>query len=399
MWKIPLSDISFCDKEMSAIQNVIRSGWLTMGKVTQNFETQFASFLGVKHAIAVSNCTAALHLANIALGIGPGDEVICPSLTFVAGANSITYTKATPVFADIVSCDDLSVSPQDIENKITEKTKAIQVMHYAGFACDMKSIIKIAKIHNLYVIEDCAHAPGAESNSKKCGTIGDIGCFSFFSNKNMTTGEGGMVTTNDDEIDRKVRLMRSHGMTTLTWERFKGHAFSYDVVEPGFNYRIDEIRSAIGLTQLDKLLSYNARRKKLSALYRKYLTGISELHIPFQNISDVSTYHIFPIILHKSINRSEFMKYLKKHGIQTSIHYPPLHKFDYYHRLFGKKDGLTVTEEIAKREVTLPLFPNMQIHDVCYIIDKIICFLKKSKSKRTYSRWHQPVNKGISNIQ
>lgn len=190
-WEIPLSDVDFDDREVEAVSKVIRSGWLTMGEITQRFEHHFAKFIGVRHAIAVSSCTAALHLANLALGIGSSDEVICPSLTFVAAANSIRYVGATPVFADVNSLNDWDISVQSIEKVKTKKTKAILVLHYAGYPCDMPSISDYAKGEGLRVIEDCAHAPGASIGNKKVGSWGDVGCFSFFSNKNMGTGEGG----------------------------------------------------------------------------------------------------------------------------------------------------------------------------------------------------------------
>ena len=226
MWEIPLFDIGFNEKEMIAVQKVLSSGWLTMGEQTEMFEREFADFINVKHAIAVSNCTAALHLANLALGIGENDEVLCPSLSFVAGSNSIVYTGAKPVFADITDLSDFNISPVDIEKKVSARTKAIQIVHYAGNPCDMDHIMEIARKHGLSVIEDCAHAPGSEYNGRKCGAIGDIGCFSFFSNKNMTTAEGGMITTNSDDLAKKIKLMRSHGMTAMTLDRHKGRAFS-----------------------------------------------------------------------------------------------------------------------------------------------------------------------------
>ena len=381
MWKVPLFDISFDEKEVIAAQEVIRSGWLTMGEVTQEFEQRFAEFTGVKHAIAVSSCTAALHMANRALDIGPGDEVICPSLTFVAGANSIVYTGAQPVFTDITSLNDFSISPQDIEAKITPLTKAIQVVHYAGYPCDMDRIMDLAKKYQLHVISDCAHAIGAEYNGKMCGSIGDIGCFSFFSNKNMSTGEGGMITTNNDELATKIRLMRSHGMTTLTLDRHKGHAFSYDVVELGFNYRIDELRSAIGIEQLKKLPSGNYRRRELSKMYREKLSDIDGLEIPFKNNYGSSSHHIFPVLLDKDVDRQNFMKHLKDKGIQTSIHYPPIHQFEFYSRNFGYKDDiLPITEDVAKREVTLPLYPSMGDKNVTYVCNIVIEYLKKGRS-------------------
>lgn len=376
IWKVPIFDTAFDKKEMDAVRKVIQSGWVTMGEVTENFENLFAEFVGVKHAIAVSNGTAALHLANLALGITEGDEVICPSLTFVASANCILYAGGRPVFADITSHDDFNISPDDIEKKITEKTKAIEVVHYAGYPCNMERIRELADKHSLFIIEDCAHAHGAEYNGRKCGSVGDIGCFSFFPNKNMTTAEGGMITTNDDELAKKIRLMRSHGMTTLTLDRHRGHAFSYDVVELGFNYRIDEIRSAIGIVQLNKLNKYNSMRKELVQLYREKLTDIDGITIPFSNPHGISSYHIFPVLLKKHVNREEFMGYLKGKGIQASIHYPPIHQFDYYRRIMNQM-GLSLTEDVAAREVTLPLHPSMDNETVQYVCDTVIRYMQK----------------------
>ena len=372
MWKIPLFDTTFDHQELEAVQSVIQSGWLTMGQVTREFERQFAEYLGVKHAIAVSNGTTALHLANAALDIGIGDEVICPALTFVAGSNSIIYTGATPIFADIKSLNDLTISPEDIETKITPRTKAIQVMHYGGYPCDMEQILAIANKYNISVIEDAAHTPRAEYNGKQCGAIGTIGCFSFFSNKNMTTGEGGMVTTNDDQLAKKIRLMRSHGMTSLTLDRHKGRAHSYDVVELGYNYRIDEIRAALGMSQLAKLGKNAKDREKITNHYKTSLRGISLIHIPFENFKHKSSHHIFPILLDKSLDRQWFMDAMKSRGIQTSIHYPPIHLFNYYTNKFGYKGGeLPLTEDVASRELTLPLYPSMSIRDVDFVCNAI----------------------------
>ncbi len=378
MWKIPLFDIFFNNAEKKAVQEVLHSGWLTMGEVTKRFEQKFADFIGSKHAVAVSSCTAALHLANLSLEIGSGDEVICPSLTFVAGANSILYADAIPIFADITGMDNFCISPKEIELKITAKTKAIQVMHYAGFPCDMDAIKQIADTHHLSIIEDCAHAPGADYKGRKCGTIGDIGCFSFFSNKNMTTGEGGMLTTDNDLIAKKVRMMRSHGMTTVTLDRHKGHAFSYDVLKQGFNYRIDEIRSAIGIAQLEKLPANNRRRHELKQRYIDRLIDSPMLTIPFNGLheapDETSVDHIFPILLNTGIDRHRFMTYLKKCGIQSSIHYPPTHKFSYFKNRWGNNHSLPMTEQVAKREVTLPLFPSLENKDIDYITQSILSY-------------------------
>ena len=270
-WKIPLSDIDFGPEERAAVDRVLQSKWLTMGSVTDDFEHAFAAYVGAKYAIAVTNATAALHLSCVVAGLGPEDEAIVPSLTFVATANAVRYTGATPVFADIVGEQDLNISYRSIEKAITERTRAILVVHYGGYACDMPSITKLARERGLIVIEDAAHAVGSELGGRKLGTWGDIGCFSFFSNKNMTTGEGGMMVTDNEPYSQRLRLLRSHGMTSLTWDRHKGHAWSYDVVDLGYNYRIDEIRAALGKVQLEKLPTNNERRRHLTQVYRDAL--------------------------------------------------------------------------------------------------------------------------------
>ncbi|MBT6053522.1 MAG: DegT/DnrJ/EryC1/StrS family aminotransferase [Candidatus Scalindua sp.] len=380
MWEIPLFDIGFNEKEMIAVQKVISSGWLTMGEQTELFEREFADFMNVKYAIAVSNGTAALHLANLSLNIGENDEVICPSLSFVAGSNSIVYTGAQPVFADITDLSDFNISPVDIEKKISARTKAIQIVHYSGNPCNMDHIMEIADKHGVYVIEDCAHAPGSEYNGRKCGAIGDVGCFSFFSNKNMTTGEGGMITTNNDGLAEKIKLMRSHGMTSMTLDRHKGRAFSYDVVELGYNYRTDEIRSAIGIAQLEKLEDSNRRHREIDQIYKERLSDVCCIKVPFNMKGDYSSRHIFPVLLDKEVSRQGFMEFLKSNGIQSSIHYPPIHLFDYYRCNFGYHEGmLPITEEVAKREVTLPLYPSMTDKDVYRVCDVIVEYFEEGK--------------------
>ncbi|MCB0165108.1 MAG: DegT/DnrJ/EryC1/StrS family aminotransferase [Anaerolineae bacterium] len=371
--QIPLADIDLGPAEIEAVAEVLKSKWLTMGEVTQQFETAFAKYIGVKHAFAVSNCTAALHIAQQVLGVTTGDEVICPSLTFVATANAILYTGATPVFADVAGYDDLNISPDSISDKITPNTKAITVVHYAGYPCDMDRIVQIANEHNLYIIEDVAHAPGATLNGKSLGTFGDIGCFSFFSNKNMTTGEGGMIVTDNDDLAEKIRRIRSHGMTSLTWDRHKGHAYSYDVVDLGYNYRLDEMRAAMGLVQLQKLERNNSLRKDMVAIYQDRLVPLEEITVPFSpNYRGNSSYHIFPILLQAGINSNQFRAEMKERGIQTSMHYPPIHLFSYYREKFGYAEGmLPFTEEISRREVTLPLFPSMGAEAIEYIVEAI----------------------------
>lgn len=373
-WRVPLADVKLGIEEDNAVLEVLRSGWLTMGEVTQAFEQELAAFVGARHAFAVNNATAALHLACMAVGLGEGDEVIVPSLTFVATANAVRYTGAKVVFADIESEDWLCICPQSIEEKITERTKAIMVMHYAGFACNMPAILRIAEKYKLMIIEDAAHAIGASLEGKALGTWGDVGCYSFFGNKNMTTAEGGMVVTNDDHLAEKVRILRSHGMTTLTWDRFKGHASTYDVVALGYNYRIDEIRAAIGREQLKKLPAGNARREVLVGRYRQaFAEKAPSLGLPFSEKRGVSSQHIFPVLLPEGVDRESFREKMKQDGIQTSFHYPPVHHFAIY-----RQDGeeLWMTENVARRQVTLPLFPGMTDEQQDWVIESVVNSLK-----------------------
>ena len=357
-WRVPLFDLDYGLEENNAVREVLESGWLTMGGVTERFERAFADYLGVRHAIAVSNATVALHLANLALGIGPGDEVIVPSLTFVATANAVGYTGATPVFADVTSEDDLCVSPDSIKAEITPRTKAITVMHFGGHLCDMPAIHDLAKEYGLDVIEDAAHAPGAELDGKKAGNWGDVGCFSFFSNKNLVTGEGGMIVTNREDLAESIRLMRSHGMTSLTLDRHRGKSYSYDVVTLGYNYRIDEIRSALGLVQLRKLDANNERRRSIRERYHSMLQDMEGISLPYLSHRGVSADHLLAILLDPGLDRGNFIEAVHARGIQTSIHYPPVHQFTYY-RQQGSMPTLPVTEDVASREVTLPLYPAM----------------------------------------
>ena len=377
-WRVPLADVKLGIEEENAVLEVLRSGWLTMGAVTQAFEQEFSVFVGAKHAFAVTNATAALHLACMAVGVGAGDEVIVPSLTFVATANAVRYTGAKVVFADIESEDWLCICPQAIEEKITERTKAIMVMHYAGFACDMPAILRIAEKYQLPIIEDAAHAIGASLDGKALGTWGDVGCYSFFGNKNMTTAEGGMLVTNDDQLAEKVRILRSHGMTTLTWDRHQGHASTYDVVDLGYNYRLDEIRSAIGREQLKKLPAGNARREYLVGRYGEaFKAKAPNLGLPFSEVRGLSSQHIFPVLLPEGVDKEAFRELLKQDGIQTSFHYPPVHNFEIYqdpHQNFA--ETLWMTENVARRQVTLPLFPGMTDEQQDLVIESVVKALR-----------------------
>lgn len=378
-WRVPLADLDYGNEEIQAVTEVLESKWLTMGEVTQRFETEFAKMCGAKHAIALSNATEALHLACLALDIGPGDEVIVPSLSFVATANAVLYCGAKVRFADILSPNELTIDPSSIKQAINENTKAIIVMHYAGFPCRMKEILEVASEYELPIIEDAAHASGSFWQGKGLGCLGDIGCFSFFSNKNLSTGEGGMLVCEQDEIAEKIRLLRSHGMTSLTYDRYQGHAFSYDVVETGYNYRIDEIRSTLGLVQLEKLERNNKKRGEITQLYWNAFRD-QGIGLPFSHLKQEQfSYHIFPIMVSSEVNRQEFMMELRDAGIQTSIHYRPIHTFTNYKERH-KGAWLPITDYVGSREVTLPLFPTMTEDQQDYVIENVIRVVKSAKA-------------------
>jgi dTDP-4-amino-4,6-dideoxygalactose transaminase len=377
-WRYPLSDIDLGKEEEREVLKVLRSRWLSTGPITEKFERAFSDYLRAGYAIAVSNGTAALHLALACLNLREGDEVILPSLTFVATANAVLYVGAKPVFADIVGTDNFNISPQEIEKKITKKTKAILVMHYGGYPCDMEPIMGIAKRRRIHVIEDAAHAPGGEYRGKKCGTIGDIGCFSFFSNKNLVTGEGGMVVTGNRAWAQRMLRMRSHGMETLSWDKYRGRVSSYDIGTLGYNYRTTEIQSALGLVQLKKLARNNKRREKLVQAYRNELQGVERISIPFSQFNGNPSYHLLPILIASTVDRNQVMEELKHFRIQTSVHYPPVHLFSLYRNEFGYKRGmLPQTEEVSRREMTLPLHPRMDGEDATWIAKKLKEIVKR----------------------
>ena len=367
-WAIPLFDPDLDEREAQAVAEVVHSKWLTMGDRTAEFERRFAALCDAKHAIAVNSATAALHLAVAASGIGAGDDVIVPSLTFVATANAVRYCRARPVFADVGTPLDWNVSAASLEAVRTPQTRAVIVVHYAGYPCAMDEIAAWAASHDIVIIEDVAHAPGASVSGRSLGTWG-IGCFSFFSNKNMTTGEGGMVVVDDDDIAARVRLLRSHGMTTLTLDRHKGHAFSYDVVDLGFNYRTSELNAALGLCQLDRLPELNARRKALTARYREHLSPVRSVEVPFASPLGAPTPHIMPVLLARGVDRSRVMALMRDAGIQTSIHYRPVDTFTAYVTAgLGPSPSVPLTHDIGERELTLPLYPSMtdrQVDTVC----------------------------------
>lgn len=373
-YKIPLFDLNFDEREERAVLETLRSKWISTGPKTAELEKKFSEMLSCRYALGMANCTTALHMGLLLLGIGEGDEVITPSLTFVATVNSIRYVGATPVFCDIKGMDDLTIDPVILETLITSKTRAIIVMHYGGFPCNMDRITAIAKQYNLKVLEDACHGPLSEYHGHKLGTIGDVGCFSFFSNKNISTGEGGMLVTNNDEFHEKGKLLRSHGMTSLSYERARGHSTAYDVVELGYNYRIDDIHSAIALAQIEKLPGDLERRARVRQRYIGNLGSIDGIIVPFEENREFVSNYIFPIVLRNSNAdlRNTVRDQLHNAGIQTSVHYPAAHRFSIYRR---DDLHLNQTEYATDNEITLPMYASLtdeQVDYICHTLGSIL---------------------------
>ena len=359
------------DDEKSALAEVVDSGWITMGDRVRAFERTFADEHGAADAVAVSSCTAGLHLAMQSLEVGPGDEVLVPSLTFVATANSVLYAGANPVFVDIESLDEPHICCADAAAKCTARTKAVVVMHYAGYLVDGDIWRDFARTRGLLLIEDAAHAAGLDRSAG----FGDAAVFSFFGNKNMTTGEGGMVIARKQDVLDKVKQMRSHGMTSLTLQRLYGRTLTYDVAMLGYNYRMDELRAAIGLVQLGHLKDWNEKRGKLTGAYRRLLgMYCPDVSVPF-SMPRLSAFHILPVILPESADRQRVADRMRDAGIQTSVHYPPIHRFSWYQNRFPWV-LLPKTEEFCRRELTLPLHPRLEERDV----ERVVCVLAEALS-------------------
>lgn len=372
-WRIPLFDTHFGPEELEAVQRPLLNRWLTMGEEVIKLEDEIREATGAQHAIACSNGTAALQLACAALELGVGDEVLCPTLTFVASANAPRGLGASVRLIDAEGPDDLTIDVEAMRRAVSDRTKAIVVVHFAGFPCRMDAIMEIANARGIPVIEDCAHALFTRYQGKTLGLHGKVGCFSFYSNKNATSGEGGALITDDAELAARLKLLRSHGMTVPTLDRHKGIATSYDVVMPGFNCRLDEIRAALMRVQLKRLPGFLARRRELFSLYANLLKD-TPITVPFANsrfapnLEDTAV-HIMPVLLPKGVDRAMVMARLKETGIQTSIHYPPVHLFTAYR---DSHEGLDKTRELGERELTLPLFPTMSNEDVATVVQELL---------------------------
>lgn len=360
--QIPVFDVRVEQEELDAVEEVLRSGWLSMGPRTEAVEEEFAESLGARHAVALSSCTGALHLACVAAGLGPGDEVLVPSMSFVATVNAVRYVGATPVFVDIVSEDDLGIDVDQAMAKVTERTKAIIPVHYAGYAVEIERLVEAACERGLLVIEDAAHAPSARErpDGPKLGTLGLAGCYSFFPNKVLGIGEGGALVTGSDEFAARVRRLRSHGMTASAMDRMRGRRTAYDVRERGFNYRFDDVHAAILGARLGRLEEELVKRRAVVERYREQLRDLEGVSVPYADFdADLSSVYLMGVVAEGDDQQRFLRRRLSEtHGIQTTM-YPAIHRFEAYRAAYGEIE-LPRTERVVAGLFSIPLFPHME---------------------------------------
>lgn len=345
--------------------------WLTNGPFLEKFESKIKQFIGTQYSIGVGSATHALHLSVKTLGINQNDEVIVPNFTFAATANAVKYCAAKPVLVD-VDIDTFNISPKEIEQKISKRTKAIIVVHYGGQSCDMNDIIQIAQKHNLPIVEDCAHALGSVYKKKKCGNIGKVGCFSFYPTKIITTGEGGMVTTNDSIMAKKIRVLKSQGMDVPPNKREKSAKWKYDIVDLGYNYRLDEIRASLGFSQASRINQINKMRVLIAKQYNKFLKNVKGISIPHVKKDRNHIYHLYTIKVEKDyyLTRDELFLKLHNKGVGTSVQYFPLHLMSYNKKLYPKSD-FPNSNKLKDQVLCLPIFPKMTHKQVEYVVSLI----------------------------
>lgn len=357
--------------EINEVVDTIKSGWLSLGPKTQLFETQFAQYCQVDHAVAVNSCTAALHLALLAHNIGQNDEVILPSFTFAATANMIVNVGAKPVFADICP-DTYCLDPEDVVKRITHRTKAVIPVHFAGHPAEMTKFNQIAKENQLIIIEDAAHAVGAEYQGKKIGSLGNTTCFSFYATKNLCTGEGGMLTTNLGSIAEFININRSHGISKDAWKRYtQGGSWKYQVISTGWKYNLTDIQAAMGIHQLKKLDRFIKIRHQLAQQYNLALNNLRAVITPTEKPGYKHAFHLYSIQTPPG-HRDQLIEELAQMNIGASVHFLPLHLMPYYHKRWGYQLGdLPITEAVSSRILSLPLYPSLQISDIDYITSVI----------------------------
>ncbi len=376
---LPFCRHSISKEEIAEVVDTLNSDWITTGPKTKEFEKRFAEYVGAEYAIAVNSATAGLHLALIASGIGKGDEVITTPYTFAATANVIIHSQAASVFVDIQK-DTLNIDPVKIEAAITPKTKAIIPVHFAGQSCDMDEILQIAKKYNLTVIEDAAHAISSEYKGKKIGSIGQATVFSFYATKNLTTGEGGMVTTNDKELANRIAILSLHGISKDAWKRYgAGGSWYYEIVSPGFKYNMTDIQASIGLCQLAKIEEFLKIRQKYVQIYQEAFGELPQIITPKDITPGCHAWHLYYILIKPEllkINRDSFIEALGKEGIGTSVHFIPIHLHPYYRDTYGfQKGDFPNAEWVYERIISLPLYPKLtekDVRDVILAVRKIV---------------------------
>ena len=379
--KIPFHRVQLNSEEIDIVTDVIKSGWLTMGEKTFEFENRFSEYIGSSNSIAVNSCTAALHLALKAAGIKAGDEVILPAMTFIATWEVVVYLGAVPVLCDVT--DSFLIDPDDIEKKITPKTRAVIPVHYGGESCSMDAILSLARRHKLIVIEDAAHALPAFYHKNMVGVIGDITCFSFYATKTLTTGEGGMITTENKEWAERIKRLRLHGITKDAWNRYsdKG-SWEYDISEAGYKYNMTDIAAAIGIEQLKKTDSMNLARREIAVEYIKAFSKTDLLETWNVRDHNECAWHLFPIKLNLNalkINRDQFINEMKRNNIGTSVHYIPLYRFSMLADSGYNREDFKVCEDIFSRQVSLPIYPEMSQTETDYVVDKVLEILNGNK--------------------
>ena len=362
-------------EEEREVIDTLRSGWLTTGPKTKRFEQQFAEYLGARHAVAVNSCTAALHLSLIANDVRPGDEVITSPITFASTANVIEHVGATPVFVD-VQPDTLNIDPVQLAQAVSPRTRAIIVVHFAGHPCDMSAISAIASEHSIPVIEDAAHAIESVYRGRKIGTISRTTCFRFYATKNITTGEGGMITTNDDALAERLRILSLHGISVDAWKRYRpGEYKHWDIVEPGFKYNMSDIQASLGIHQLAKIEQFRQARKAWTAMYDEAFEDLPEI-ITLRRRDDVEcAYHLYVVRFvteHLSASRDRIMELLQQRGVGIGVHFRPVHLHPYYRDKYRYEPGAFPTAEyVGERVISLPLYPALALHEVQHVIEQV----------------------------
>lgn len=372
---IPFHRADLGDAEVEAVSEVIRSGWLTMGAKTFEFERQFANYVGAPYAVAVSSCTAALHLALEAIGVSRGDEVVVPTTTFTATAEAVTYLGARPVLADI-DPQTLNLDPKDLERKVTHCTKAVIPVHFAGMPCDMTEILELSNHYKLHIVEDAAHALPSRYKGKLIGTIGELSAFSFYATKTLTTGEGGMITTENEQYAKRLQVMRLHGIARDAWNRYSAKgAWFYEVLETGFKYNLTDLQAALGVVQLAKCDAMQAARERIAKRYSSAFASIEALEVPHTPSDRETSWHLFVLRLHLeqlSIDRNRFIRELADRGVTASVHFIPLHLQPVYQRDYQYRLGdLPIAEREYQRSLSLPIYPSMSDEEIDWVIGAV----------------------------